>query len=133
VYARANKVDDAWMKQERVGVPVSREPDYPVVGVTWENAKAFCQWLTEKESAEGKLPKGMAYRLPTDEEWSRAVGLAREGGATPKERGGKNQRVFPWGSGFPPPKANVGNYADAAWHEQFPTARWIEGYSDGFV
>jgi len=131
-FASAKKVDDAWTKQEREGVPVSREPDYPVVAVNWNEANAFCQWLTEKEVAEGKLPKGMKYRLPTDEEWSRAVGLAREEGATPKERSEKNQTDFPWGRGFPP-KAKVGNYADTAYHEKFPTGPWIEGYTDGFV
>jgi serine/threonine protein kinase len=78
-YARANKVADDWTKAERDGEQVSREPEYPVVGVNWGDANAFCQWLTEKESADGKLPKGFRYRLPTDEEWSIAVGLAKEG------------------------------------------------------
>jgi len=132
-YARANKVDDQWTKQEQDGLPVSREPDYPVVGVSWEDAKAFCRWLTEKESAEGKLPKGMAYRLPTDEEWSRAVGLAKDEGATPKERSGKDTEHFPWGTTFPPPKAKLGNYADAAFHEKFPREPWIAGYNDGYA
>jgi formylglycine-generating enzyme required for sulfatase activity/tRNA A-37 threonylcarbamoyl transferase component Bud32 len=135
-YARTNKVDDSWTKQEKDGVPISREPDYPVVDVTWDDANAFCQWLTEKERAEGRLPKGMKYRLPTDEEWSRAVGLAKEDGATPKERNGKDQVDFPWGLGFPPPKANVGNYADTAFHEKFPKEPkeyWIEGYTDGYA
>ena len=132
-YARVNKVDEAWTRQERYGLPISREPDYPVVGVSWEEAKAFCRWLTEKENTEGKLPKGMEYRLPTDEEWSRAVGLANEEGATPKERNSKNQVDFPWGTEFPPSKAKVGNYADAAYHEKFPRASWIEGYTDGYA
>jgi len=132
-YASVKEVDGAWKQQERDGVPVSREPDCPVVGVSWEDAKAFCQWLTGKEGAEGKLPKGMVYRLPTDEEWSRAVGLAGEDGATPKERDGKNSVDFAWGSGFPPPKSKVGNYADEAWHEKFPKEPWIQGYSDGYA
>jgi formylglycine-generating enzyme required for sulfatase activity len=132
-YARVSKVDDAWTKQQKDGVPVSREPEYPVVGVSWDDANAFCQWLTEKESAEGKLSKGIMYRLPTDEEWSRAAGLAKEDGATPKERSGKNSVDYPWGIGFPPPKANVGNYADAAFHEKFSKEPWMEGYSDGYA
>ena len=130
-YASANQADDLWTKQAFAGVPVGVEPDLPVCAVSWDDANAFCKWLTEKEHAEGKLPNGMKYRLPTDEEWSRAVGLAKEKGATPKERGGNNPVDFPWGTDFPPPKAKVGNYADSAWHEQFSKEKWIEGYTDG--
>ena len=79
------------------GVPAGREPEHPVCGVSWQDANAFCEWLTKKESADGKLPTGMKYRHPTDEEWSRGVGLAKEEGATPKERSGKNSVDFPWG------------------------------------
>ena len=142
VYARANKVDDSWTRPEKEGVPVSHEPEDPVCAVNWDDAKAFCQWLTEKETAEGKQQKGAKYRLPTDEEWSYAVGLASEQGATPAEKTGKNGVDFPWGLGFPP-KAKVGNYADAAFHAKFPLNEnpkdawnknpWLEGYTDGYA
>ena len=132
VYAQVKKVDGAWTNQEKDGVPVSRGAEYPVVGVSWDDAQAFCQWLTEKENDEGKLPRGAKYRLPTDEEWSRAVGLATEQGATPAEKDGKNNFDFPWGFGFPP-KGKVGNYADAAWHEKFPQETWIESYTDDYA
>ncbi|MCB1206564.1 MAG: SUMF1/EgtB/PvdO family nonheme iron enzyme [Verrucomicrobiae bacterium] len=42
-------------------------PDHPVVCVTPENARAFCDWLSKKE--------GVIYRLPSDAEWSCAAGL----------------------------------------------------------
>jgi hypothetical protein len=131
-YAKVKTVDDSWTKQQKDDVPVSREPDYPVVGVSWNDAQEFCQWLTGKESAEGKLPKGMKYRLPTDEEWSRASGLPPERGATPAEKSDKIKE-YPWGQGFPPKKSNVGNFADAAWHAKYPKDGWLEGYSDGYL
>ncbi len=133
-YAAVRNVNNTWTTQEKNGVPISREPEYPVVGVNWDDAQAFCQWLTEKESAAGKLPKGAKYRLPTDGEWSGAVGLPPESGATPAEKSRKNGVDFPWGLDFPP-KARAGNYADTSFHEKFPndTVKWMEGYTDGFA
>ena len=133
VYARTNKSDEAWTSQQKDGIPVGRELEHPVVAVTWEEANAFCRWLTETESAEGRLPMGARYRLPTDEEWSLAVGLPAEPGASPAEKSGKNAVDYPWGVGFPPPKAEVGNYADSAWHEKFPKEPWMENYTDGYA
>ncbi|HKB89622.1 MAG TPA: SUMF1/EgtB/PvdO family nonheme iron enzyme [Opitutaceae bacterium] len=54
------------------------------MGVSWDDAKAFCEWLTKQERGSGALPEGMHYRLPTDEEWSVAVGLDSEPGNTPE-------------------------------------------------
>lgn len=132
-YARTDKLDEAWTSQQKDGTPVGRELEHPVVALTWEEAQTFCHWLTEKETAKGTLPKGAKYRLPTDEEWSHAVGLPVEHGATPAEKSGKNLVDYPWGVGFPPPQARVGNYADSVWHEKFPKEPWMENYTDGFA
>ena len=102
-FAAANTVDRAWKTQRKEEADVAREPEHPVAGTSWDDANVFCKWLTEKETVAGKLPEGARYRLPTDEEWSRAVGLGKEVGATPKERTGNNGMHFPWGTGFPPP------------------------------
>ena len=131
VYAAANQVNDEWTRQQKDGVPVGRAPNHPVCGVNWNDAKAFCKWLTEKETAEGKLAKGTKYRLPTDVEWSRAAGLANEEGKNAKQRNNK-AGGFPWGEEWPP-RNNSGNYADSAWHDKFPKEKWLKGYTDGFA
>jgi len=79
----------------------------PVVGVSWNDAEAFCQWLTKKEHAEGKLAASRMYRLPTDAEWSRAVG----------------SKKYPWGDTWPPPDG-AGNYGDQALAASLPGAGW---------
>ena len=132
-YARTNNVADAWKTQLNGGFPVGQAPDHPVVAVSWQEAQAFCEWLTERDRAEGKVPKDARYRLPTDEEWSVAAGLTSEVGATPEEKHGKNTVDYPWGTALQP-DGKVGNYSDAAYREQFPQARaWIEGYTDGYA
>ncbi len=104
--------------------------EHPVCCVSWEDAKAFCKWLTAKERSEGRLKAEQEYRLPTDAEWSVAVGLEGERGRTPEEKDGK-VGGYPWGTQWPPPKG-AGNYAGEESKEGAP-ADWkvIEGYNDG--
>ena len=106
--------------------------DDPVVGVSWEDAGQFCDWLTRKERAEGILSAFQRYRLPTDSEWSLAVGLTRETGGTPEERSGGMKNLYPWGNQFPPPN-DFGNYAGSESRTGAPQS-WpvIAGYHDAY-
>jgi len=83
---------------------------HPVVNVSWEDAARFCLWLTNKERREGKLPMNAHYRLPTDAEWSWAVGIgSREWNGTPRQKANRLKMEYPWGTAWPPPK-QAGNF-----------------------
>jgi formylglycine-generating enzyme required for sulfatase activity len=113
--------------------PVSAGPDHPVVNVSWNDANAFCALLTERERRAGIIPAGAMYRLPTDAEWSWAVGIGdRETNGTPKDKSARLENVFPWGLRCPPP-AGAGNFADLTARECFTNWPVIEGYRDGFA
>jgi len=113
--------------------PVTPGPDHPVVNVSWNDANAFCAWLTEKELKAGKIPAGAAYRLPTDTEWSWAAGIGdREMNGTPRDKSTKLEGVFPWGTQYPPPPG-AGNFADLSAKDVFTNWPVIAGYRDGYA
>ena len=55
-------------------------PDRPVVGVSWLDCQAYCQW---------RASEGSPVRLPTEAEWERAA------------RGGIDGQRYPWGDAIP--------------------------------
>lgn len=111
---------------------------FPVANVSWFQAMEFCNWLTKKERSQGWLNDNQSYRLPSDLEWSAAVGLEPEGGGTrdarwqnalnhiqkcvprntPKDTvATASEAIYPWGKVYPPPDG-VGNYrkqVDGIW------------------
>jgi len=58
--------------------------DFPVVCVSYNDMKAFCSWLTDREKAANRLPDGLEYRLPTEAEWEYAC------------RGGSSESQYFW-------------------------------------
>ena len=61
--------------------------EYPVVGVTWEQATAFCHWRTQLLRDRGRQIAHQ-YRLPTEAEWEYAA------------RGGRRASMYPWGDKY---------------------------------
>ena len=142
-YAAANSgVDASWKNPSVLGINIAQKETHPVVNVSWNDANAFCTWLTRKERAEGEITASQRYRLPTDAEWSVAVavGLGRATGNLPENKD-MGVGVYPWGTQWPPP-TGAGNYADTACKLEFGTKYKakiggdlpvIEGYTDGFT
>ena len=60
----------------------------PVVGVTWFDGVAYCEWLSSES--------GRSFRLPTEAEWEYAA------------RGGRAGALFPWGDEPPSERAMIG-------------------------
>lgn len=73
-------------------------PDQPVVGVSWYEAVAYCNWLSLKEGltpaydARGRASLGASgYRLPTETEWEYV---------TAKGAPDQAERIYPWGDAW---------------------------------
>lgn len=107
-------------------------PDHPVVNIRRDQAKAFCEWLTEVEREQERIQPNHVYRMLTDQEWSRLAGLTDEKGGSPEARDGKVKGVYPWGKTWPP-RSGAGNFADSAAKSIRVVRNAIPGYTDGFA
>lgn len=133
-YAKANSgIDAQWKRPVLHDHPVTPTNTSPVVYVSWEDARRFCEWLTRKEQSEERIPSKARYRLPTDREWSQAAGLKESGSGSPSELDGKPKNIWPFGNQWPP-KTVVANLGDRATAVAFEKLGWesVPGYDDGF-
>jgi formylglycine-generating enzyme required for sulfatase activity len=129
--AAAPGIDPSWRKVEYHSVPVSGAPNHPVTKVSWDDAHKFCRWLTLKEQQARLISAEQFYRLPTDAEWSKAVGLGNENEGLPVSKANRIKDLYPWGTSWPPTNA-VGNFADRAAKGSFKDMLVIRNYDDGF-
>ncbi len=102
-------------------------PDHPVIYVNWDDAKAFSAWLTKTERAAGQIGPEDEYRLPTDLEWSYAVGIGERemADASPERKDGRIGGVYPWGTAWPPTEG-AGNFSG----QESSNSYKIAGYRD---
>ncbi|MGC4053841.1 MAG: formylglycine-generating enzyme family protein [Paludibaculum sp.] len=92
-----------WTQAQNHGGGTADSGGYPVIGVNWDSATAYCKWLSAKT--------GHRYRLPTEAEWEKAA------------RGTKQTR-YPWGNEIGRERAN---YVGA---QKYDTVQ-IAGFYDG--
>jgi formylglycine-generating enzyme required for sulfatase activity len=105
----------------------SQSEDCPVIDVNFDDAEAFCAWLSGKEHRH--------YRLPSDLEWSWAVGIGPEEEVDTlpldKRTVGALEKVYPWGTAWPPPPM-VGNLRDE--YGPLPqSGDHLKGWKDGYL
>ncbi|MSR58618.1 MAG: formylglycine-generating enzyme family protein [Planctomycetaceae bacterium] len=87
-----------------------QDDSHPVVNVNWDDAWAFCNWLSQVESVR--------YRLPTETEWEYAC---RAGTGSPWFFGDTEAAM-----------SGAGNICDSSLRKAYPFAEWSMTWNDGY-
>lgn len=105
-YPITNREYQAFVREAKYSPPQGWDGDqfpaekgsHPVVNVSWDDANAYCKWLSEKTNKN--------YRLPTEAEWEKA---ARWRSPLPvgEGKGEGESLIYPWGNEFDSKKANT--------------------------
>jgi tetratricopeptide (TPR) repeat protein len=98
LYLRAEGLPD-WKQPSK---DFEQNDEHPVVNVSWNDAKQFCDWVSKVTGKE--------WRLPTNAEWEAAVGTSK----------------YPWGDYYPP-NWDDGNYAVAEDGKDDPAKVGVDG------
>ena len=105
---------------------------YPVVCISWQDGRAFCEWLTKREREAGRINEELEYRLPTEAEWEYAA------------RGGKESTYFWWGNDlkdgegrlnisavdFLPGRNKIWPLANAPWSDGYAFVSPVDNYGE---
>jgi formylglycine-generating enzyme required for sulfatase activity len=121
-----SKAAREWLSRSRQGAPKywddprwNNKSNLPVVGVTWFEAQAYCEWLNEQFSIfdvrfsiddqvdrdlkSAITNRKLKIRLPTEAEWEKAATW---------DYNHKQKRIYPWVGEFDPAKANTAEGQD---------------------
>ena len=103
-----------WRDDEEGHRRNNKDWNKPVVHVSWNDAIAYCQWLSHQT--------GKTCRLPTEAEWEYAAG------------NGSKHTTYSWGNYAPGKNDRVANVRDETIHPKY--GRWEDpkftGYNDGY-
>ena len=110
-----------------VTAALQKPANHPIQDITWDDALAFCRWLTTLALEQARIPQGWFFTLPSETEWEKA---ARGGLQVPgmpvigqlkallneptaetlaMEANSQPRRLYPWGDEIDSERANYKN------------------------